>query len=147
MSDSAMPAPHDDRQTEQQDAQNGFYAEPLAVAAPPPVQPPLAGPSLWQRLWSLLFGGISAGDLTARVAQLDRAVEQYPDAPVNYVLRAEYLYDMGAYESALADFEQALTLASAQFEHDNWGLISQAMQDRALRGRKLTLKRLQRGRK
>jgi hypothetical protein len=45
---------------------------------------------------------------------------------------------------ALADFERAQTLAASRFERDNWGLVSQALRDRAAAGAADTTRRLMR---
>jgi hypothetical protein len=50
------------------------------------------------------------------------------------VLRGEVYLQMGEYELALADFEIAQKLASEHLAVDNWGLVAQVMQDRALVG-------------
>lgn len=66
-----------------------------------------------------------------RLRELSLAIEFYPDAPANYVLRGELYVEMGMSELAAADFRQALTLAVEQVETERWGVVAQAMQDRA----------------
>ncbi len=89
--------------------------------------------SLWQRLRALVFGG-SDRDLERRLRTLNAAIASTENAPTNYVLRGELYLELGAYALALADFETAEKLATYQFEEHNWGLIAQAMRDRAQAG-------------
>jgi tetratricopeptide (TPR) repeat protein len=94
----------------------------LEVEETPP--PP---PSLWQR-FRLLF----APD--ARLHQLSWAISVYPDSAANYVLRGELLLERGEAEAAIQDFRRALELATQQVETEDWGVVAQAVQDRALVG-------------
>ncbi|MFQ3565985.1 MAG: hypothetical protein SNJ59_03200 [Aggregatilineales bacterium] len=65
---------------------------------------------------------------------LDRAIADFPEVAVNYLLRGELLLQAGDFNGAAADFERALTLASAQFEQAAWGLSAQITRDRAMWG-------------
>jgi len=85
--------------------------------------------SFWQRLRKIVFG--SSEGIEQRLRSLSLAIEKYPEAPANYVLRGELYLDVGEYELAQSDFQRALELASAQFEVSDWGGIAQVMRDRA----------------
>jgi hypothetical protein len=52
------------------------------------------------------------------------------------VLRGELYYQFGLYELAAADFQQALVLAERQLETEDWGVVTQAMLERAQTGLK-----------
>jgi uncharacterized protein HemY len=65
---------------------------------------------------------------------LNRAIEEHPDSPTNYVLRGELALETKDYGQAIDDFEQALELAAAQVETNRWGFVAQTMQDRAFAG-------------
>ena len=88
--------------------------------------------SFWVWLRNRLGWGVNR-----RLRQLEdlfTAIAAHPDSFTNYVLRGELYLQMGEYESALADFEIAQKLASEHLAVDNWGLVAQVMQDRALVG-------------
>lgn len=76
---------------------------------------------------------------TERLIALTRAIERHPNSAVNYVVRGEIYAEIGEVERAAADFRQALSLAEAQYAEDDWGLVSQAVQDRAVAGLKNVL--------
>lgn len=86
-----------------------------------------ATPSFWQRV-SGIFGR------EARLYNLNWAISAYPDAAANYVLRGELLLSMRDSIGAAADFRRALELAVTDVENEDWGLVAQALQDRALVG-------------
>jgi tetratricopeptide (TPR) repeat protein len=69
-----------------------------------------------------------------RVIRLTRAIEQSPDVPGNYVFRGELYLALGEAQRAHDDFVQALALAASALRAERWGIIAQAMQDRALAG-------------
>lgn len=71
---------------------------------------------------------------TERLIALSRAIERHPESPANYVVRGELFLEIGQQARAAEDFQMALVLAEAQFANDDWGLVSQALQDRALAG-------------
>jgi tetratricopeptide (TPR) repeat protein len=98
-----------------------------AQASPQPAE------TFWTRLRRLLFGPALAGDgqPEVRIHTLTRAIEAAPDSAANYVLRGELYLELGEYGRATADFRQALELAAQQFETADWGLVAQALQDRA----------------
>ncbi|MBI5928337.1 MAG: hypothetical protein HY862_03460 [Chloroflexi bacterium] len=69
---------------------------------------------------------------------LNRAIEEHPDAAVNYVLRGEYWLMADNQQAAQADFEQAIELGSAELEASDWGYLQQALIDRARQGLRQT---------
>jgi tetratricopeptide (TPR) repeat protein len=62
------------------------------------------------------------------------AIRRYPEAPANYILRGELYLKAHMHSEAAADFQRALDLASADYAASAWGLLPQALQDRALHG-------------
>ena len=66
--------------------------------------------------------------------ELNHAIAAHPEVPTNYVLRGELALETRDHAQAAADFEKALELASVQVQTDNWGIMAQAMQDRAYKG-------------
>jgi hypothetical protein len=74
------------------------------------------------------------GIILSRVDVLTQAIEEHPDAPVNYVLRGEALMDGGDQDLAAEDFQKALELAEAHAETANWGYLYRAVADRAREG-------------
>ena len=92
-------------------------AEPLE---PLPAEPPV-----------ILRPGESARSM---LDELTEAIEHYPDAPANYVLRGELLLDEGQPALAAQDFQRALELADPLAESANWGYINEALADRAREG-------------
>ena len=72
-----------------------------------------------------------ADHFVQRINRLSAAVELYPDSPTNYVLRGELYLEMGDYTLAKNDFDHALELALRQTATDDWGIVAQAVQDRA----------------
>lgn len=69
-----------------------------------------------------------------RLRDLTVAIERYPEAAVNYLLRGELHLALAQYRLAQEDLEQALQLAEAQYQQDSWGLSAQVISDRARRG-------------
>lgn len=69
-----------------------------------------------------------------RLRLLNRAIEQHPNAAVNYVMRGEYWLAANQPEAARADFEQAILLGQAELETSDWGYLQQALIDRARQG-------------
>ena len=62
---------------------------------------------------------------------LDFAIQQEPDAPVNYLLRGEYWLQAGEFERAWDDLETARYLALEALASSDWGYIYQSYIDRA----------------
>lgn len=79
-----------------------------------------------------LLTALRAPDMRA----LDEAITLHPDAPVNYIVRGELYLRAGRCAQAAVDFQHALALAAAQFERDDWGVMAQALRDRAFAGLK-----------
>lgn len=73
------------------------------------------------------------GDET-RIEVLSLAIERYPDAAVNYVLRGEAWLALGDDAKALDDFRAALALADDAASSARWGYVEQALADRAREG-------------
>jgi len=96
-------------------------------------------PSNWQRIRGLFSGGADVG---GRLNSLTQAIEDAPESAVNYVLRAELYMSVHEYALAQADFQRAIDLAETQFELDDWGLLDQAMRDRAIAGMEKVQRRL-----
>ena len=71
---------------------------------------------------------------TERWHNLNWAIAAYPDVAANYVLRGELLLKQGDTLGAISDFRRALELAAEQVETEDWGVVAQAVQDRALAG-------------
>jgi tetratricopeptide (TPR) repeat protein len=94
----------------------------------------------WQRLWQFIGGG--SADIANRMHHLTQAIEDAPESPVNYVLRAELYLKMREYALAQADFQRAYELADVQFQLADWGLVDQVMRDRALAGLEKVKRRL-----
>jgi tetratricopeptide (TPR) repeat protein len=87
--------------------------------------------------------GVDRQSLAERLAELDRAVEAAPESSANLILRGEALLDMGSLEQAEVDFQRGLELAEAELERSAWGVMEQALRDRALMG----LERIRQGRR
>ena len=68
-----------------------------------------------------------------RLQALGNAIQRDPDAPVNYLLRGEYWFEVGDTDNARHDFLQARDLAQAALEESDWGYVLQSYLDRAER--------------
>ncbi|MEP7290610.1 MAG: hypothetical protein ABI835_02455 [Chloroflexota bacterium] len=84
-------------------------------------------PSLWQRI-----RGMFSRD--ARLHDLNWAITAYPETAANYVLRGELLLRRGDLFGAIADFRKGFELAAEGVENEDWGMVAQVLQDRALAG-------------
>lgn len=113
------------------------------VAASWPEQPPVAPPGIADEddddepgvgWFAALLGLKRRERLEARLRRLDKAVAAAPDAPMNFVLRGELKLKLGQRDEAATDFQQALGLAERAFTESDWGLVAQAISDRALAG-------------
>ncbi|MCC6804721.1 MAG: hypothetical protein IT319_17695 [Anaerolineae bacterium] len=102
-----------------------YYGEQDTVAS---------SPSLWTRI-RRSFSRME------RWHNLNWTIAAYPDVAANYVLRGELLLRQGDTLGAISDFRHALTLAAHQMETDDWGVVAQAVQDRALAGLRDALRR------
>jgi tetratricopeptide (TPR) repeat protein len=92
-----------------------------------------AADSMWMRLRRAIFGG-GQDERGEHFRYLDEAIEIAPETAANYVLRGELYLKAREYALARRDFQRAYELAARQFERSDWGIIAQAMQDRALIG-------------
>jgi hypothetical protein len=63
--------------------------------------------------------------------ELDDAITQHPESPTNYLLRGEYYLQIGYNQLAEQDLQQAVLLAEAELAKRDWGLVAQAVRDRA----------------
>jgi tetratricopeptide (TPR) repeat protein len=114
---------------------NGEFVLDMPISEPVTDEPyqTKASESIGVRLRRAIFGG-GLDDRGKNFQYLDEAIESAPDTAVNYVLRGELYLKAREYALARRDFQRAYELAAAQFERSDWGLIAQAMQDRALTG-------------
>jgi hypothetical protein len=103
-----------------------YAADRSYLEEKPKRQSPLRG------LSRLIFGQPVSDD--TRLRELSLAIIEYPRSPSNYVLRGELYLHYREYARAEADFRRALLLAAEQVETQSWGILAQAMQDRALAG-------------
>jgi hypothetical protein len=94
--------------------------------------------------WRRLLPGRAArrARLEGRIQVLDDMIALRPDVAVNFAVRGECYLEFDQPELALLDFERALAIAQPQIERDDWGLVAQAVTDRALRGAEIARRRL-----
>jgi hypothetical protein len=76
-------------------------------------------------------GGPRPDSYEARIEVLSLAIERYPDAAVNYVLRGEAWLGLGFPGNAREDFVAALELAGEAAESARWGYVERTVADRA----------------
>ena len=112
-------------------------ASPLMGEEPEPPRPEAAQVAdqpapFWQRWLASLIS--SDEQRSQRLRELSLAIEAYPQTVANYVLRGELFLQDRQTHLARADFEKALRLATQQIESSRWGLIDQAMLERAQQG-------------
>ena len=69
-----------------------------------------------------------------QIDDLDAAIERDPDAFSNYLIRGELYLALRFDAFAAIDFEYVVEAAAQAVETNNWGIIAQVAQDRALRG-------------
>jgi hypothetical protein len=98
----------------------------------------------WRRLLQHLLPtrAQESEQIAERLLELDEVIALYPDAAVNYVLRAELYLQTGDDELAVLDFRRGLGIAERQLERDRWGLVAQVVGDRARRGLEQAERRL-----
>ncbi len=115
----------------------GFDADVSAVDEQPAVQTSQTteeARSGWlQNLFHRILG---SKRFDRRLRELDHVIALRPDVVVNYVLRGELHLKQNKYELAASDFERACKLAAEQMQTNNWGIVAQAMYDRAQVGLK-----------
>lgn len=92
--------------------------------------------SFWQKLRRIFFPNAEERRATERerLHDLTTAIERYPEAAVNYLLRGELYLEMQQLLLAEEDLQEALRLAETQYQAERWGLSAQAIADRARRG-------------
>lgn len=71
--------------------------------------------------------------LRQRIAELDDALDAYPDAAVLYLRRGQLFARLNMPDLARADYEKAQTLADAETQQGDWALVEQAVGDQARR--------------
>ena len=69
-----------------------------------------------------------------RFREFSDKIEAMPDSFTYHVLRGELLIERGEYERARADFQVAVELADGVDADEGWGVIEQALRDRAIEG-------------
>lgn len=96
----------------------------------------MSGPSLGQRLrgWIAPTRAERQRELVGRIEALTRAMGTDANAAVLWVSRGEALLELGRAREAASDFQRALTLADEDLSTESWGVIAQAVRDRALLG-------------
>jgi hypothetical protein len=102
------------------------------------------GESVWKRLrrWLRPTREERMAEAEERLQTLDEAIEDRPGVAVNYLARAELLLEIGRVVEAIDDFERVEELAAKDFEDRRWGVVAQALRDRAQRGMEQAQKRL-----
>ena len=68
-----------------------------------------------------------------RLERLTADIHDHPHVAVNYLLRAEVYAQYGYWNQAMVDSERAYELASNELMGRQWGVVAQAVQDRAHR--------------
>lgn len=85
--------------------------------------------------WAWLAGLFGQnGDIESQYDMLNESIRQNPQAPTAYVLRGELHLKQRQYALAKVDFERAVALTDEQIDEARWGIVAQAMRDRAERG-------------
>jgi predicted TPR repeat methyltransferase len=74
--------------------------------------------------------------LEAELAELTSAIEAAPRIAASWLRRGEISAQLGRHDLAASDFRRALALAEDQMRVQPWGIVAQALRDRALRGLK-----------
>jgi len=93
-------------------------------------------PGLWQRLRRFFLPSPEERREAERqrLLELSIAIERYPEAAVNYLLRGELHLQQKQWALAEEDLSEALRLADSQYSQERWGISAQAIADRARRG-------------
>jgi cytochrome c-type biogenesis protein CcmH/NrfG len=86
------------------------------------------------RRWLMPTPVEQAKQYQARLEQLDNAIAHHPEAVSNYVVRGELHLEAGMVDLAVMDFQRAVELGAQQFDSERWGIITQAMRERACDG-------------
>lgn len=92
--------------------------------------------NFWQKLRRIFLPSPEERreDESQRLRDLTVAIERYPEAAVNYLMRGELHLELRQWVLAEEDLSEALRLAENQYRQDTWGLSAQAIADRARRG-------------
>lgn len=101
--------------------------EVIEPEAPAPEPPPSRG-----HLWRTLFRPSARRE--ERLRALDEAITAHPQAAANYILRGDLLLKLDRPAEAQEDYRRALEFAAQAVENENWGVVAQVVQDRALAG-------------
>lgn len=96
----------------------------------------MSEPTVWERLtaWLSLSAADRQNRQQARIQSLTRQISRDQASAALYLCRGEHYLEAGDLASAAADFRQALALAEVQFKTEMWGVVAQALRDRAFRG-------------
>ncbi len=131
-----------DAEFEDGDSESAVFASDDQLTVPD--ERPAETLGLWERLRQMLRPSPEeqAEERARRLRELNVAIELFPNSPSNYVLRGELYLEAGANELAADDFHRALELAVKQVETQLWGVVAQAIQDRAETGLQTVLKNL-----
>lgn len=109
-----------------------------ASDAPPtwqvPEEPTARAPRQRHGLVEWINSFFSGPSAKQRLAHLNKAIDQYPDAPSNYLLRGELYLEARHYHDATEDFYKALELAADEYVDSSWGILSASVRDRAMDG-------------
>lgn len=76
---------------------------------------------------------MSQDRIIQRLTNITADIQHQPHVAVNYLVRAELYAEYGYWEQALRDSERAYELAVHEFMGRRWGVVAQAIQDRAHR--------------
>lgn len=68
---------------------------------------------------------------THELTRLNRNIDAYPDAAINYLLRAEFWLKLEQTPQALPDLQKAIELAELERTQSPWEYREQAVIDRA----------------
>jgi hypothetical protein len=111
-------------------------AQDMAHSTSGVMSAPVAPPTWWQTVMALVWPTAEqvAATHRQRLASLDATIQRYPESPSAYLLRAELALEQGLLDLAESDFRRAQTLASAEAHGAVWGMVGQAVQDRAVEG-------------
>lgn len=107
----------------------------IPPASPSDDQPAAADENQAKRVswWARLWRRASAPE-DDYLEELNQVIRANPKTAVNYVLRGELFLEMGEYQLAHNNFEQALEITEQEMREADWGIVAQVVQDRALAG-------------
>jgi hypothetical protein len=70
--------------------------------------------------------------IPAELRALNLAIEIYPNAAANYLVRGDYFRQRRELILAAADYQQALELVNEELAESQWGFVAQALHDSVL---------------